>query len=132
MADVETDLADNLPLVLGYAADLSQAFLNIIVNGAHAIEGHLKGGSAGKGKILVSTSCDKDRVIVRIRDTGGGIPPEIQDRIFEPFFTTKERGKGTGQGLAISRRVVERNQGQLFFETTQGEGTTFSITLPLA
>ena len=131
VADVETDLADDLPLVPGYAADLSQAFLNIIVNGAHAIESRIKGGSGGKGKIHVSTACDGERVVVRIRDTGGGIPPEIQDRIFEPFFTTKERGKGTGQGLAISRRVIERNQGQLFFETEQGEGTTFSIILPL-
>lgn len=125
------DFAADLPYVNGYAADLSQAFLNIIVNGAHAIEECSNPGTGDKGKIHISTSCDGEDVLVRISDTGGGITSEIQDKIFEPFFTTKERGKGTGQGLMISRRAVERNQGDISYETKAGVGTVFYIRLPI-
>ena len=69
---------------------------------------------------------------VRVQDTGNGIPEEIQDQVFDLFFTTKEVGKGTGQGLAISHRVVtEKHGGRLFFETNPGQGTTFVLQLPL-
>jgi signal transduction histidine kinase len=72
-------------------------------------------------------------VQIRISDTGGGIPESIQERIFEAFFTTKARGKGTGQGLAIARRVViDKHQGSLTFATEPGKGTTFIIDLPLS
>ena len=70
---------------------------------------------------------------IRISDTGGGIPVEIQEKIFDPFFTTKDVGKGTGQGLALSYRIIkERHNGELFFETVSGEGTTFILQLPYA
>jgi len=67
-----------------------------------------------------------------VADSGAGIPPEVQAKIFDPFFTTKEVGKGTGQGLTISRGiVVDKHGGQLFFETEPGKGTTFVVRLPL-
>ncbi len=133
VAELETDLAADLPLVSCYASEISQVFLNIIVNGAHAIESSMEGGKRSLGKITIHSRQDGDSVEIRIQDTGGGIPQDIQDRVFEPFFTTKARGKGTGQGLAIARRVVvERHLGSLAFESDKGRGTTFIIKLPLA
>ena len=131
VAEMETDFAPDLPPALCFAGEISQVFLNIIVNGAHAIGDFTEGGSKGKGKISIRTSRNKTGLQIRISDTGGGIPKEIQDRVFAPFFTTKARGKGTGQGLAIARRVVvDKHQGALFFETEKDKGTTFVIELP--
>jgi signal transduction histidine kinase len=70
-------------------------------------------------------------VVISVSDTGTGIPENIRDRIFDPFFTTKEVGRGTGQGLAIARSVVERHKGNLTFESEVGKGTTFRIRLPI-
>jgi len=103
-ADLEFDLAADLPAVSCLVGDLNQAFLNIIVNAAHAIS-EVKDESE-KGLIRVSTARLDDWVEVRIADNGGGIPREIRENIFDPFFTTKEVGRGTGQGLAIARSVV--------------------------
>jgi signal transduction histidine kinase len=69
--------------------------------------------------------------LITISDTGAGIPDNIRGRIFDPFFTTKEVGRGTGQGLAIARSVVDRHNGTLTFESEVGNGTTFRICLPI-
>jgi signal transduction histidine kinase len=130
VAEVEIEL-EAVPLVLCHPGEINQVVLNIIVNAAHAIGERVKGTEA-KGRITVRTRREGDDVVISISDTGGGIPPAIQDRIFDPFFTTKEVGKGTGQGLAISRAViVDKHHGQLTFETKPGDGTTFSIRLPI-
>jgi len=131
IAAMETSFASDLPLAPCFASEISQAFLNIIVNSAHAINDCTAGGAKGMGKISVTTSKAGNSIQILITDTGGGIPEAIQDRVFDPFFTTKERGKGTGQGLAIARRVVDRHQGAIFFETQKGVGTTFVIELPV-
>jgi two-component system, NtrC family, sensor kinase len=131
VAEMETDFAPGLPLIPCFAGEVSQVFLNIIVNGAHAIGDVTEGGSKGKGKISIRTGTVENGVQIRISDTGGGIPTEIQERVFDHFFTTKALGKGTGQGLAIAHRVViDKHQGSLFFETEKGRGTTFVIELP--
>ena len=133
VAEMETDYAAELPAVPCYPGDISQVFLNIIVNGAHAIAALTKNGAEGMGKIFVRTRSTKDNVEIEITDTGAGIPEEVRDRIFEPFFTTKERGKGTGQGLAIANRVIEKkHHGKLTFTTEMGKGTTFTIKLPIS
>lgn len=132
VADLETDFQADLPLVPCLPGEINQVFLNLIVNAAHAIEGTNTVGGTDLGKIRITTRGTKDTVQIRISDSGGGIPESIQDRIFEAFFTTKEMGKGTGQGLAIARRVViDKHQGSLSFETEPGKGTTFIIDLPL-
>jgi PAS domain S-box-containing protein len=131
VAEVETDFGD-LPAVPCYLGDLNQVFLNLLVNGAHAIADAGASGEAGLGKIRVETRREDDFVVVRISDTGTGIPPAVRHRIFDPFFTTKEVGRGTGQGLAIARAVVvEKHGGTLTFETETGKGTTFIVRLPL-
>jgi signal transduction histidine kinase/DNA-binding response OmpR family regulator len=131
VAEVETDFAADLPVVPCFVSEISQAFLNIIVNGAHAISAFTNGGRNGMGKISIKTTKAENNVQIRISDTGGGVPEEIQDQIFDPFFTTKALGEGTGQGLAIARRVVDSHQGNLFFKARKNEGTTFVIELPL-
>jgi signal transduction histidine kinase/HAMP domain-containing protein len=128
VADVETDFG-NVPPVWCLIGELNQAFLNIIVNAAHAITDSAKGGD--RGRIRIVTRQEGEDAVVEISDTGGGIPEAIRPRIFDPFFTTKEVGRGTGQGLAIARRsVIERHGGSLTFDTTMGQGTTFVIRIP--
>ncbi|GAB4560363.1 MAG: hypothetical protein Kow0047_06910 [Anaerolineae bacterium] len=133
VADVQLDLADDLPPVTCQPGEINQAILNIIVNAAHAIaEARQRNGSSHKGTISVSTRRVDDRVEIRIRDTGTGIPEAIRDRIFEPFFTPKDVGKGTGQGLAIAYHfIVEKHGGSIDFESEEGVGTTFIIQLPI-
>ena len=132
VAELETDLQADLPLVSCLSGEISQVFLNLIVNAAHAIGDATQNGAKCLGKITITSKEKEGGVRIRIGDTGDGIPEAIQDRIFDQFFTTKERGKGTGQGLAIARRVVEDNHaGSISFETEKGKGTTFIIELPL-
>jgi len=129
VADVEADFGE-LPQVYCHAGDVNQAVLNIIVNAAHAI-GDVVKGTERRGRITVRTRVEGTQAVISIADTGGGIPEAIRERIFDPFFTTKEVGKGTGQGLAISRSViVDKHQGTLTFETEMGQGTTFFIRIP--
>lgn len=132
VAEIELELGD-IPTVEGDAGDLGQAFLNLIVNASHAIAEMQEqaGDGAGLGRITITTRADEDAVIVDVADTGGGIPTEVRDRVFEPFFTTKEAGRGTGQGLAITRnQVVKKHGGRIEFEVDDGVGTTFHIWLP--
>lgn len=131
VADLETDLASDLPPVPCLPGDLNQVFLNMIVNAAHAIS-DVVAGSGTKGVIRIGTRAAEGHVEVRIGDTGTGIPEEIRARIFDPFFTTKEVGRGTGQGLAISHVVVvDKHGGSIQVESEVGRGTTFIIRLPL-
>jgi signal transduction histidine kinase len=117
-----------LPPVPCHLGEISQVFLNLLVNAAHAI------GDAGRerGTITVQSSVVDGSAEIRISDTGHGIPPAIRDRVFEPFFTTKDVGRGSGQGLAIARSIVhDKHAGSISFESIEGEGTTFVVRLPL-
>ncbi|HET9655631.1 MAG TPA: ATP-binding protein [Kineosporiaceae bacterium] len=126
VADFICDLQP-LPDVMCSIGDLNQVFLNLLMNAADAIEDN--GGE--RGTITVSTQQSGDDVVVRVADTGPGIPEELRLRIFDAFFTTKEVGRGTGQGLALARSVIERHRGSIAVDSTIGEGTTFTITLPV-
>src|SRR4029077_7985979 len=78
----------------------------------------------------IETRGDPDRVEVKIRDNGPGIPPDVLPRIWDPFFTTKDVGEGTGLGLSIVHELVERHGGTIEVETKMGEGTAFTVKLP--
>jgi signal transduction histidine kinase len=131
VAEVTTDLDDELPPVPCLAGEFNQVILNLIVNAAHAIADVNK-DSGGKGSIHISTRKDGPCVEIRVSDTGCGIPETIQSKVFDPFFTTKPVGKGTGQGLAIAHSViVQKHNGTIQFESEPGSGTTFVIQLPL-
>jgi PAS domain S-box-containing protein len=132
VADLIMDLDPSLPLTPCIPGDINQVLLNVLVNAAQAVSEVIEDGSAGKGKISISTKQDGSWVEIRISDTGKGIPEEIRSKIFDPFFTTKKVGKGTGQGLAIAyTAVAERHDGSITFETETGRGTTFKIKLPI-
>lgn len=126
---LETDYTYDLPLVPCCADEINQVFLNILVNAAHAVREVV--GNLRKGTLRVETRFRDPWVEVRIQDSGPGIPAAIRDKVFLPFFTTKEPGKGTGQGLAIAKSVVEKHGGEISFESEEGKGTTFLIRLPV-
>ena len=131
-ADLVTALDPDLPLVPCLVGEFNQVILNLIVNSAHAISSVVEKNGQGKGTITISTRREGEWARIAVSDTGGGIPFDIRSRVFEPFFTTKEVGKGTGQGLALAHAaIVNRHQGQLWFESELGQGTTFFIRLPL-
>jgi PAS domain S-box-containing protein len=133
VAEIETYLDPELPMVPCLPGEFNQVLLNMIVNASHAIADVVGGeGQAEKGKIRFRTRLGKDRAEIYIEDTGTGIPKDILPKIFDPFFTTKKIGKGTGQGLAISRNVVvEKLKGSIDVQSQVGKGTTFIIRLPL-
>lgn len=131
-AEVSTDLQAGLPAVMCLPAEISQVFLNVIVNAAHAIAGDPTRPADQPGHIAISTRLVGRWIEIHIADDGPGIPDEIKNRIFEPFFTTKDVGKGTGQGLAIAYDVIShKHQGTIHFENSPGSGAVFVIRLPL-
>lgn len=126
VADLETDYTPGLPPIHCGMGELNQVFLNLISNAADAV------AETGKrGLIKIVTRRQDDESIVEISDNGVGIPEEIKSKMFTPFFTTKGLGKGTGQGLHFSFRIIaERYKGKLYFKSKVNEGTTFYIHLP--
>ena len=122
-AEVALDFEAELPKVRGFAAELSQIWGNLIDNALDAV--------ADGGRVEVSAARDGQNVVVRIRDDGPGIPPEIRSRIFDPFFTTKPMGQATGLGLDIVRRLVRHNDGGIEFDSQPGL-TEFRVALPMA
>ncbi|MCA9790497.1 MAG: PAS domain S-box protein [Candidatus Eremiobacteraeota bacterium] len=131
IAEVETELAPNLPAVVADRGGLAQVFLNILVNAAHAVEDVYK-TSEQKGLIRVTTAPCADGVEVLFRDSGPGVPEAIISRIFDPFFTTKDVGRGTGQGLSISNNIIKAHGGRLEVVSLEEGGSCFRIWLPLA
>lgn len=126
-AQLKVSLPDDLPYVDGNESRLGQVFLNLLINAAQAIDP----GSADKNEISVEAIANsKSQVIVKIRDTGRGIPPEVRQNLFKPFYTTKPIGEGTGLGLSISQSILSRYGGQISFETQVGKGTVFQVSLP--
>ena len=121
------DAGKSLPTVRGNPQQLEQIVINLITNSCHAIQSRRK-------SLVVSTSYNKglDRIIIKVRDEGEGIPPENLHHIIEPFFTTKRHAGGTGLGLAVSYNIVKNHGGDLNFTSKVGQGTTATITLPVS
>lgn len=112
VADLELELCPDLPPVPCFSDEIQQVILNLIVNASHAIESANENRVDQVGKIVISTSCCDDMVVMSISDTGTEIEEAVREQMFEPFFTTKELGKGTGQGLAITHdSIVNRHDG---------------------
>ena len=114
----------NIPMVYGHPDRLQQVFINLMTNACHAMP---KGGTL---RVDTRGSEDGRYVLVRVCDTGGGIPKDLCDRIFDPFFTTKEPGKGTGLGLSISYRIVREHGGEIACESLEEGGAEFTVRLP--
>jgi PAS domain S-box-containing protein len=117
------------PMVEGNESRLGQVFLNLLLNAAHAIPE----GETERNEIRVSTRTDaRGQAVIEVRDSGGGIPAEIQARIFDPFFTTKSAGEGTGLGLWICSGILSALGGEIRVDSEIGRGSTFRVTLPPA
>jgi len=113
-----------LPQVNCYAALLNQVWMNLLMNAAQAI-------GKSNGEVRISTRSQGDHVVATFSDTGSGIVPDNVKRIFDPFFTTKPVGEGTGLGLSISHSIIERHGGKIEVKSVLGEGTTFTISIPV-
>ncbi|HEX9368724.1 MAG TPA: ATP-binding protein [Vicinamibacterales bacterium] len=120
---------DKLPAVSCDPAHLQQAFLNILINAEHAVA---SGGEARRIEVTTAVRRPRKNVTVTIRDCGPGIAADVLPRIFDPFFTTKDVGQGTGLGLAITYGIVQEHGGTISCDSQIGQGTRFSIHLPLA
>ncbi len=120
---LSTDLQD-VPALMGNRGKLGQVIMNLVVNASQAI-------CEEKGEILVRSRCVDDEVVIDIQDNGCGMDEETQMKLFTPFFTTKEVGEGTGLGLTITFGIVEEHRGRIEVSSALGEGTTFSVHLPL-
>jgi signal transduction histidine kinase len=118
---LEMSLASPSPEVWLDESLLRQVLENLVRNGAEAID--------GSGLVRIETEVVDRFLVIRVKDTGHGIAPEIQARLFEPFFTTK--AKGTGLGLATSQQIIFEHNGHLVVESQPNKGSTFSILLPL-
>jgi signal transduction histidine kinase/ActR/RegA family two-component response regulator len=114
-----------VPHVIGNESKLSQVFLNLLINAAHAV-----GDDNRSGLIRVAVRSSGDRVVVSIADNGPGMSPGIAARIFDPFFSTKPRGQGLGLGLALSQRSVQMMGGCIRVESEPGKGSVFYVSLP--
>lgn len=126
-AALALDLGE-IPTIVGHEARLTQLFVNLLLNAAHAIEV----GTSAEHRVAIKTSATNDGqgIIVTVVDTGAGIPAERIDKIFEPFFTTKPQGKGTGLGLTLCAETARSHRGSIEVESTIGEGSTFTVFIP--
>lgn len=120
-ASVTVEVPADLPRVRGFGGELNQVWANLIDNALDAVP--------DGGRVVVTAQASGPRVVVRVTDDGPGIPPELKSRIFDPFVTTKPVGKGTGLGLDIVRRLVDRNEGMIEVESQPGR-TEFRVALP--
>jgi len=118
--EVELSVAERLPDVEGYGGELNQVWANLVDNAIDATP---------RGHVRVAAESAGGAVIVRVIDDGPGIPADVAGRIFDPFFTTKDIGEGTGLGLDIARRIVQRHHGAIDMSTSE-RGTEFRVTLP--
>ncbi len=120
---IERQLAD-LPSVVADPEKMQQVLLNLMINGIDAMpEG---------GKLTVALARDGDEAVLRVSDTGAGMTPEQIGHIFDPFYTTKPAGRGNGLGLVVVEGIVGEHSGRIDVSSTLGEGTTFSVRLPMA
>ncbi|WP_415716217.1 PAS domain S-box protein [Maridesulfovibrio sp.] len=129
---VEWNLNSHLPQVMADANRLEQVVINLLINARDAIEDRWKNSVplADDKKIFISTDFTDEHVIIKVCDTGPGIPDSIQGRLFEPFFTTKDVGKGTGLGLSISYGIIKDYNGVIKASNEPDHGACFTITFP--
>lgn len=120
---IEKHLEEALPEIPLDEAKMKQVFMNMFLNAAEAMSGH--------GTLTIGTSHENGTVVVRIKDTGCGIPKGHLNKLFDPFFTTKKVGKGTGLGLAVTYGIVKNHGGTFQVNSVEGKGTEFIIRFPV-
>jgi signal transduction histidine kinase len=122
---LEVEIPGDLPPVSGDIRTLQQVFMNLLLNAVQAMP--------DGGAITINVAAPNEEFVrIDIRDTGVGMKPETLQHIFEPFFTTKTVGRGTGLGLAVAYSIVKRHGGRIEVKSEPGEGTVFTVLLPVA
>lgn len=134
-AEYETNFDDSLPEIKVMSQEIGRVFLNIINNAFYAVDQKRRSSPSDhyKPKVSISSTKVKDHIEICIKDNGIGMSKETFEKIYQPFFTTKPSGEGTGLGLSISYDIITKGHGgELKVESIEGEGSTFTILLPLS
>jgi signal transduction histidine kinase/CheY-like chemotaxis protein len=136
--EIEKNVPSPLPICQGWPQQLEQVLLNLITNARQAMDEYrekqhqgLEVDSAWFALLAIDVSVHTNHLLIKVADTGGGIPENIVKNIFDPFFTSKEVGQGTGLGLSISHSIVQKHGGDIYVENRPGTGATFCVSLPL-
>ncbi len=131
-ATLHTDYDQSIGNINIISQDIGRVILNLITNAFYVVTDRKKQQSEGyEPTVSVTTKKEAGNILVSIKDNGLGIPPQIIDKIFQPFFTTKPTGQGTGLGLSLSYDIIKAHSGELKVETKEGEGSEFTIQLPV-
>jgi two-component system NtrC family sensor kinase len=142
-AHFETNLDESIGKINIVPQDMGRVIMNLVTNAFYAVNERKQntpqppeGGVQYEPKVTISTKSIKSPlgdlgVIISVSDNGNGIPASVQEKIFQPFFTTKPTGKGTGLGLSLSYDIIKAHSGEILVESVQGEGTQFTIQLPV-
>ena len=131
-ATLQTDFEDSIVKINIIPQDIGRVLLNLYNNAFYATnEKSKKHIESFEPTVSVSTKKINDKIEIRVKDNGNGIPQKVLDKIFQPFFTTKPTGQGTGLGLSLSYDIVKAHGGELKVETKEGEGSEFIIQLPI-
>ena len=132
-AKFETNLDESIGKVNIISQEVGRVILNLINNAFYAVnEKKNRSVNGYEPVVTVSTKKIKDKVEIKVKDNGDGIPQKVLDKIFQPFFTTKPTGQGTGLGLSLSYDIITKGHGgELFVKTKEGEGSEFIISLPV-
>ena len=125
---IREELSERTGAVMAAPQDLGRVFLNLATNACQATAARARAGAPDyEPELVLKTERNSDAVLVRVRDNGGGVAPEVRTRMFEPFFTTKAGDAGTGLGLSISNDIVRAHGGELSVDSVEGEFTEFTV-----
>jgi signal transduction histidine kinase len=129
-AILETNLDQSIGKIKAVPQELGRVLLNLYNNAFYAV--NEKAGTLGYDpKVRLSTTKHGNSILIAVQDNGKGIPEKVKEKIFQPFFTTKPTGQGTGLGLSLSYDIVKAHGGEFRVDSTEGEGTSFIIQLPI-
>jgi signal transduction histidine kinase len=123
--DFKTDFAPGVPPIVMDEKKIRQVLVNLLMNALHAV------GEAGEIRVSTAYRASSRQVEIRVADNGYGIEESQLHLIFDPFFTTKPTGEGTGLGLSVSYGIVKKHGGEILVESEAGQGSTFTIVLPV-
>jgi len=131
-ATMQTDFDQSIGLISIIPQDIGRVLLNLYNNAFYAVTEKKRQQSEGyEPKGSINTKKLSDRIEIRVKDNGSGIPQNVVDKIFHPFFTTKPTGQGTGLGLSLSYDTIKAHRGEIKMETKEGQFAEFVIQLPL-
>ena len=132
IATMKTDFDQTIGIINIIPQDIGRVLLNLYNNAFYAVMEKKKSAEAGyEPTVSVGTKKINDKIEIRVKDNGNGIPQKVVDKIFQPFFTTKPTGQGTGLGLSLSYDIVKAHGGEIRVNTSEGEFTEFVVQLPI-